>query len=719
MKTTVHGPRSFQKARLEQFNIPLLEIDLNILSRQSLREFTETYLKGPISGDFFKLLQRTTNGNPFYLEQLLEYFTENDLLEKVDDNWHIEDNNIKLSNSIHALLTARIDRLSSLVKETVKAAAVIGREFEVPVLSEVMRQQEAFLTNNDNPQHLLQEQIKTAENSQIWRAINELRYIFKHSLLREAVYDMQLRTRLRELHHLIAEAIEKVYADQIEQHFVDLAFHYEHAEMEAETREYLLKAADHARHNFQNNQALHYYNKLLQHLRNNQEEVEEFKVLLKKGKVLELIGEWEECLKIYNKALAIAQEQSDKLLLGRSNNALGHLLLLQGAYKDARLYLELAARFFEDIRDQYGISKVYGDLGNLYFRQGEYEEAKSNFIRSIQLHRKLPESSATNQSQIVANLGLTFMNQGQYEEGIQWLEQELVYAEQTGNKQAMASLYTNLGIICFEKGDYDKAKQCYEKGLPLAEELGNKQLTSIAMGCLGSVYEKQGNYEKAMTNFQRDLELAEELGDRQGTAIALSLLGELYSVIGRFDEAVEKLHRTLSISESLGYQKGIAKAVNTLGDVYYFTGQYDKAVSSYQRAIEGARQINNKLVLGNSLYEIGLVFLAMNRLEDTREAYEEAQHLAEELGNPDLRFDIRSLGAQLLHGEGKKEEAIRELNSMLSDAQDAQQEAEVHYQLYRVTDSPASRAQALIFYRRLYEETPKFVYKERIDRLQP
>ena len=69
-----------------------------------------------------------------------EFFSESNLLQNNNGKWNIKDHSIKMTSSINSILMARIDRLSNLVKETVKAAAVIGREFEVPVLTEVMKE---------------------------------------------------------------------------------------------------------------------------------------------------------------------------------------------------------------------------------------------------------------------------------------------------------------------------------------------------------------------------------------------------------------------------------------------------------------------------------------------------------------------------------------------------------------------------------------------------
>ena len=703
-----------ERAKLSGFSIK--EVDLNILSPDALRLYAETSLGAAISPEFIELLQRTTNGNPFYLEQLIEYFQESKLLVKQDEKWHIQDQSIKLSNSIQAILTARIDRLSNLVRETVKAAAVIGREFEVPVLSEVMKSQELFTDESIDINQALQEQIQVAERSQIWKAMTELRYIFRHSLLREAVYDMQLRTRLRQLHLHIAMAIEKVYADQIEQHLVDLAFHYEQAEEWEKTKVYLQKAGDHARRNFQNQRSIDFFDKLIGLLNDKDDRNDRFKVLLKKGKILELIGQWEACRKVYNQALTIAQELDDKVLLGRSNNCLGHLLLLQGHYRDAKLYLEIAANFFEASDDQIGISKVYGDLGNLYFRQGKYNEAKSNFTKSIEISEGM--IGAPRNTQIVANLGLTHMNQGNYDEGISWLSRHLEPSRQNNDKQGMAVLYTNMGIVYFEKGDYDSAGDALEKGMHLAEELGNKQLSSIAIGCLGSVFERKGYYQKAMENFQKDLQLAEELGDQQGTAIALGLIGDLCSVMGQFDAAIEYLQRTLTISRSLGYKKGIAKAVNTLGDIYYFKQEYQRSLKNYNQAIEVTREINNRLVLGSSLYEKGLVLVAMEDYQKAIYALREAKEIANLLGNPDLIFNVHLLEASILWKNEDTEKAKKLLTRLLKGPIEAEKRAAVLFLQYSMEKNPHTKKEALHLYRSLYKATPKFIYKQRLQILE-
>jgi class 3 adenylate cyclase/tetratricopeptide (TPR) repeat protein len=707
----------FRRNSLEDLNIPFCEVDLNFLNPEDLRAFAETRLGGQLHIDLYELLQRMTQGNPFYVEQMADYFSEANLLKNQDGVLQLKNQDVQITDSVKEIMMARIDRLSGLVKETVKAAAVIGREFELPVLSAVMARQEDFALKNGDLDLMLKEQIQSAEKWQIWHAMNELRYIFRHSLLREAAYDMQLRTRLRELHQLIAEAIEHLYPDS-EERYVDLAFHYEQSEVDKKTNKYLEKAARYSQRNYLNRQALKFYEKLLHNLREgSKKDKKVVRFLLRKGAVHELVGQWEEAERDYREALERSKKDNDWYLVGRSNRRLGQLLMLRGNYTEAKEHLDIAVTGFEMANDQIGIAKTYGNLGNFFFRQGSYDSAKSWFAKSIEINRSVQRDAEN--AVIVANLGLIFMNQGHYDEGIRWLEEQLDISERAGDKQGLNTLYTNLGIIYLEKGALDSALLCLEKGLALSEELGNKLFMTICIGSIGSVWEKKGDYTKAMQHFERDLVLCRELGDKQGTSIACGLIGDLLSVIGEFDNAVEYLQQNLTLSRELNYKKGIAKALNTLGDTWFYKGDNARALAFYNEAIEYSREMGNKLVLGNSLIEKGAVHLQAGEVSVARQLLEEGREIGLALGNADLIFGANILRAQVIIAENNRPEALRQLQQMLAMARTEREEADIHYELRRIAENPTPHhTRALTLYRNLYDKTPKYTYKIRVEELE-
>ncbi|WP_116108539.1 tetratricopeptide repeat protein [Lewinella sp. IMCC34191] len=708
-----HYPRLIGENFRDRHGVKEFSVEIAGLEAKAVREFAEATLGDPVSEDTLETLLRATNSNPFYLEQILEYFREGQLLTKKDDGLlHLSDESIQLSTSITSILTARIDRLSDMVRETVKAAAVIGREFDVPILTEVMRSEAGF-TGTDNMMKDLQEQIQVAERGQIWSAMNELRYIFKHSLLREAVYGMQLTTRLQQLHRQIAAAIEKIYADSIEERYVDLAFHYEQSGEAEKTIEFLNKAASYARANYQNQQALDLYQRLIKKMSQQPQEDVTVNIYLNQGSVCEIVGKWEEAQLAYEEAQRIAKSSRDVILLGRTNNALGHLHTLKGDYELAMEYLKTAAGLFESVDDMFGIAKAYSNMGNLFFRTNHYDRALNYY--KLSLESGLSQAGTTTSASTISHLGLTYMNLGEYAEAISVIKEQIPRHEASRDSMGLATLHTNLGIVYFESGDYDLSLEHHHKGIKLARELGNRRLQAIGIGSLGSINERQGNYEDALNLFEQDLKMCYELGDRQGIAVTEGLIGDINSVLGNFTKAISHLDRCLSISSDLGYRKGVAKAVNTLGDIYYLQGEYDLSLKYYNQAIDIARTTNNRLVLGASLYEKGQVLLADNQLDELRVVEQEALDVAEDLGNPDVLFGAKLLHARCLmaydtHNYDKARAVIDGL--LTSEHLTKEQDAEAHLTAYRISgqQDEKARTRALNLYEELYTDTRKYVY---------
>ncbi|THH37530.1 tetratricopeptide repeat protein [Neolewinella litorea] len=716
-----HFPQLVDDARHLESDLPTMQVEISGLPESAVRKFAEVTLGGPVSEDTLETLLKATNSNPFYLEQILEYFRESELLEEQEDGLlHLSDESIKLSTSITSILTARIDRLSDMVRETVKAAAVIGREFDIPVLSEVMRSDEGF-ESSENLMQDLREQIRLAERGQIWSAMNELRYIFKHSLLREAVYGMQLTTRVQQLHRQIAAAIEKIYADSIEERYVDLAFHYGQSGDTEKTIEYLNKAASYARANYQNQQALELYDRLIKKMNQQADREVTVNIFISQGSVFEIVGRWKDAQRAYEEAKRLAKSSRDVILLGRANNCLGHLHLLKGDYEQAMDYLKVAAGLFESVDDIFGIAKAYSNMGNLFFRTNHYDRALTYFKRSLE--SGLSQAGTTTSASTISHLGLTYMNLGQYEEAIRVIEEQIPLHEESRDSMGLATLHTNLGIVYFDSGDYQRSLEHHHKGLALARELGNRRLQAIGLGSLGSINERQGNYEAALELFEQDLKICYELGDRQGIAVTEGLLGDINSVMGNFTKAISHLDRCLSISSDLGYRKGVAKAVNTLGDIYYLQADYSLALKYYDQAIEIARSTTNRLVLGASLYEKGQVLLADGKIDELREVEQEALELAEDLGNPDVLFGARLLHARCLvaYDPDNAAEAREILEDLItSDTLTTEQLAEANLVAYELSgkQDEQSRSMALELYRKLYAETPKFIYNYHLQELE-
>jgi predicted ATPase len=81
-----------------------------------------------------------SEGNPFFVEEVIRMFIEEGAIERVDGRWTATDSilEIVIPDTLHGLLLARIDQLPDEAKRSLRVASVIGRQFPVRVLERVL-----------------------------------------------------------------------------------------------------------------------------------------------------------------------------------------------------------------------------------------------------------------------------------------------------------------------------------------------------------------------------------------------------------------------------------------------------------------------------------------------------------------------------------------------------------------------------------------------------
>src|SRR5262249_52791561 len=157
-------------------------------------------------------------------------------------------NEIFVPNTIQDVIMARIDRLEEAPKRTLQLASVIGREFTRRLLDPIANIQA-------RTEELLQE-LKAIELIYEKNVFPELAYMFKHALTHEVAYNSLLVQRRKELHRLIALAIEELYTERLAEQYEVLAYHYERGEVWEKALEYLVKAGQKAQQAYTNQEAL-------------------------------------------------------------------------------------------------------------------------------------------------------------------------------------------------------------------------------------------------------------------------------------------------------------------------------------------------------------------------------------------------------------------------------------------------------------------------------
>jgi class 3 adenylate cyclase/tetratricopeptide (TPR) repeat protein len=174
-----------------------------------------------------KIHERTL-GNPFFIEEVVLSLIESGRLEGTQGARRLVApfEEIEIPVAVQSVLAARIDRLPEREKDLLQTASVIGKEFREPILQRVV----AVTRGAAGPQTSLDDTLaalKAREFIYENALFPEAEYAFKHPLTHEVAYASQLADRRARTHAAVANAIEAVDADRLDERAPLLAHHWE------------------------------------------------------------------------------------------------------------------------------------------------------------------------------------------------------------------------------------------------------------------------------------------------------------------------------------------------------------------------------------------------------------------------------------------------------------------------------------------------------------
>ena len=171
--------------------------------------------------DFAAALRQETNGNPFFTREILRNLAESgELVQEGEGHWTALISIVpeQLPDSVLDVVRQRVDRLGPDVHRTLSAASIIGRDFDLALLSRVL----------EEPEDLVLERLERAATASILAEVGgiEDRFTFTHALAQHTMQTELSAARRRRLHRRVAEAIEELWPDDTEARVVELARHW-------------------------------------------------------------------------------------------------------------------------------------------------------------------------------------------------------------------------------------------------------------------------------------------------------------------------------------------------------------------------------------------------------------------------------------------------------------------------------------------------------------
>jgi DNA-binding NarL/FixJ family response regulator/Flp pilus assembly protein TadD len=684
-----------------------LELALERLSQAEVDAMLQAILAAPhpFATELTNSLYKLTDGNPFFVEEMLRSLIASGELQDVDGTWKFRsapDNSggfYSVPRSVEEAVKQRFDRLSAAAKQVLILAAVAGRRFDFPLLQQALRCEEDELLALTK--ELIAAQLVSEESAD--------QFAFRHALGQQAIYQSLLARERRLLHSTIAEALESLYTSPPlrEAHLVDLASHFFAAGDWAKALAYGQRAGE-------KSLALYAPYAAIENLTQALESAHQLNVappgrlFHARGEAYATLGDFDHAGKDYERALDIARAASDDTLewqcvmaLGflwagrdyvqagewfqrasdqaahladpalraRSLNRLGNWLVNTGRIEDGLRAHQEALEIFEKQKDPEGMAETLDLLGITYGMRGERVAAVEKLGQAITLFRDLGDTQSLVSSLAMRSLQsmpgaseTTYYPSRTREGCVQDATEAVLLARQIDSLTGQAFAENALAHTLLAFGEFGQALDHAQEAVRIAGEIEHQQWTVAAHHCLGHIYRLLLAPVPALTALEAGLSLAQKLGSAFWIATLTSNLGLAHILKGDLASAQTTLRAVMPRETP---PQNVAER-----DVALAWGEL--ALAQGEPAI--ALQIADQLLAsapgkapGEPIQPIphllklkGEALLAFSRLEEALETLEEARRGAQERNaRPVLWMIYRALG-QVNHALKHKDRAQQE-----------------------------------------------------------
>lgn len=596
----------FSLKRLTAFDVDLM-----------LRAILE--LDTPVSQEFLDAVFPLTEGNPFFIEEILKSLMEEGDVFFANGVWDRKEiSQLRIPRTIQDAVQRRTQKLDERTVRVLTMASVLGRRFNFHLLRDILQVDEPELL--ENLKQLVKVQLIVEENADV--------FAFRHALTREAAYSTMMLRERQGLHRLAGEAMERMFIAVLSSHFADLSYHFYTAEEWRKAFDYSLKAGDQACDLYAPREAIVFYSRVFVAARQLGKEIEPGLLLLR-GRAYETMGDFKSALDDFEQALKIARESHDGMTEWQTLLNLGQLW-----------------------------------AGRDYQRTGEYFRVAESVSQTLQ--------DARLQALSLNRLGNWHVNIGKTGQGLGLHRKALEIYQQNQDPKGTAESFDLMGMAVMHHGDLLASFGEYQQAIKIFRSLDDKYgLISALSGSCNTFSWNETNFVPGITPLENyhmsieALELSRQTGWTAGEAfvewsIALNLGGR-----GLFDEAIGHASESLRIATEIGHRQWIIGAQNALGYVHLMMLQANSAIQWFELALAFANKLGSAWWVGGISANLAGAYLLNNDLPRARALLDTG--LENEKGDYTLARQ-RMLWAKghLLLAEEKPKESLKIVEELLS-----------------------------------------------------
>lgn len=563
-------------------------IDLRPLKRDDTEAMIKSLLDvKKVPKPFSDLIQKETEGNPFFIEEVLRSLVEQELIPETGaDLGKVELSKVKVPSSIADLIGRKVDSLDEEKRKVLEYAAVIGEEFDIDTLGKVMKIEEMELV--DLLERLIQLQIVEELGES-----EDIRYKFTHKQFREVIYNNLSSARKRLAHKKVGLILEGLPKRQRDKRLFSLAHHLSMSAELDKAIEYTTQAAERAESSFAAEDAITYYENILELMDKKPPSPEmpfKKKVIVARIAELKFMTEsWNEAVHYLQALEKVARSQEDEITLAEVYRKLGHIEKMRGNWTDAVEAYGRSLEIAEKINDEAGIAETLQGLGHIHAVRADYEVAKAYLEKSMDLSRAVKDTLSLGRSHI--ELGHVYREVGDYDEALGIYTEGLMLLEEAGDPYATTRGFISIGDLCIRMEDWDKAIDFYEKAQGMADKTKDVQMRAWAQFKLGECHAHKNDFDQAEV-----------------------LCGKALMNILRTDDRV-----------------GLAYVYNSYGVVFKLKGDFGKAFVQFQQALNTAEDLSMPAVTANIFLELGLMYRDKEDKRSARRFFERGKKLYEKV----------------------------------------------------------------------------------------
>jgi len=552
---------------------------------------------------------RRAEGNPFFLEELTRAITEHR-----DLGIHLE-----LPDTVHEVLTARIDRLSGEAKRLLQTAAVLGRAAPLRVLGELGDDRHGL----DRPLR----ELRRAELLYERADGDEILCVFKHALVQEAARASLLAARRQGLHAAAAGVLERLYAARLDAVDDRLAYHWSMAGDSDRAVRHLSRLADRAARWYAHADAVAALGQALAHLDRTPESADRerrrLRLSLRQAQSLHFLGSFDEILALLLPLRATAERLGDPALTGELHVRLGRTYDVLGdharAVESARIAIDAARRCGDDAI----AGKAYFVLAYVGYWSGHPREGVEHGRRAIALLEPGGERWWLGQAHWVVALNLIIL--GDLHGALAAGARAQAIAEAIGDRRLLSSVAWSTGAIHALTGEWETAVARCRRALELAPDPLSR---AVAEGVLGAVHVERGDHAVALPLLESAVRQLEHFRLRQTAGWFLTLLAEARLFSGDVEGARGAATAGLEMTLAVAHRHGAAWAHRTLARIADAAGKPADADAHYRAACETFASIDARFEQARTHLEIGEAAAIAGRLDAGRAALDETRRLA-------------------------------------------------------------------------------------------